>query len=168
MSDFEGEEVYRVAEKRPLTDERPETTLIERAGVEALLPHRDTFLLIDRVTRLDFDGGLVVARYDLGRAADVFAGHFPARPMYPGVLHIEAIGQAGILLAVLAGADEDRPTSISLTHVRAARFLRPIGPGGELEIVARIFDDGLFLTVVGQCLVGGEVCSAAALSGLVG
>ena len=166
MSDFEGEDVYRVAEKRPLTDDRPDTTMIERAGVEALLRWRDPFLLIDRVTRLDFDGGLVVARYDLARAADVFAGPFPARPMYPGVLHIEAIGQAGILLGVLAG--EDRPASISLTHVRAARFLRPIGPGGELEIVARIFDDGLFLTVVGQCLVDGEVCSAAALSGLVG
>ncbi len=162
---FEGEELYRRAEKAPLTDDRPDVTVLARDAIERLLPHRDPFLLVDRVTRLD-GGELIVARYDLTRARDVLAGHFPARPMYPGVLHIEAIGQAGILLALLAG--NERPTSISLTHVRAARFIRPVGPDGELELVARIVDDGLFLTVVGQCFWNGELCSAAALSGLVG
>jgi 3-hydroxyacyl-[acyl-carrier-protein] dehydratase len=166
MLDDDVAAVYRRAEKEPLTEDRPEATLLDRAAVMAVLPHRDPFLLVDRVTRVDHERRLIVARYDLARARDVLAGHFPARPMYPGVLHIEAIGQAGILLALLAGGD--RVESITLTHVRAARFVRAVEPGGELELVTHVIDDGLFLTVVGQCLQGGLVCSAAVASGLVG
>ena len=161
--------VFRVAEKRALLEISSEATIMDREAIMALLPHRDPLLLLDRVTHLDRAGSIVAARYDLTRARDVLGGHFPTRPMYPGVLQIEAIGQAGILLGIASGqGDGETVASISLTHVRMARFLKPVTPGADLEIVARIFDDGFFLTVVGQCLQHGVLCSAAALSGLVG
>lgn len=162
----EAAALFRRAEKGPLLEDRPQTTLHDRAAVEGLLPHRDPFLLIDRVTHIDRDAGLIVARYDLSRAREIFAGHFPSRPMYPGVLHVEAVGQAGIILKLLESGE--RITQVAMTHILGARYKKPIHPGGELEIVAAAFDDGLFLTIVGQCLQDGEVCSAVALAGLPG
>jgi 3-hydroxyacyl-[acyl-carrier-protein] dehydratase len=156
--------VYRRAERRLLLAERPSTTLYDREAIERLLPHRDPLLLIDRVTHLDRQAGAIVARYDLSRASAIFAGHFPAVPLYPGIFHVEAVGQAGMLYKRLAdGEPIDR---VAMTQILAARFVREVHPGGELEIVAVPVDDGLFLTVVGQCLQDGELCSTVALRGL--
>jgi 3-hydroxymyristoyl/3-hydroxydecanoyl-(acyl carrier protein) dehydratase len=158
--------VYRRAEKELLLAERPEATLHDRAAIERLLPHRGPMLLVDRITHVDRQAGAIVARYDLSRASAIFAGHFPARPMYPGVLHVEAVGQAGMLYKLLAdGEPVDR---VAMTQILAGRFVRQVRPGGELEIVAVPVDDGLFLTVVGQCLQDGELCSTVALRGLPG
>src|SRR5262249_10837202 len=109
--------------------------------------------------------GLIAARYDLGRARDVLAGHFPAYPVWPGVLQVEAVGQAGIVLN-LRRAGEAAPPNVALTHVLGARFMRPVLPGGDVEILARVLEDGLFFTIVGQCLRDGAICSVAAVSGL--
>jgi 3-hydroxyacyl-[acyl-carrier-protein] dehydratase len=54
---------------------------------------------------------------------------------------------------------------VSLTHILGARLGRPVRPPADVEIVARVMEDGLFRIVVGQCLVAGEICSVAALSG---
>jgi 3-hydroxyacyl-[acyl-carrier-protein] dehydratase len=135
--------------------------VLDREAVQRLLPHQDAFLLVDEVHHLDTAGGLVAASYDLARAAWVFAAHFPGRPMWPGVLQVEAIGQSGCLLYA---ARQGRPVSdVAGTSILGARFVRPVVPGGTVEIVARGWEDGLFFTVVGQCLQRGQVCSAAAL-----
>lgn len=158
--------VYRRAEKELLLAERPSTTLYDREAIMRLLPHRDPMLLVDRITHIDRDAGAIVARYDLSRASDIFAGHFPAMPMYPGIFHVEAVGQAGMLYKLLADAEPiDR---VAMTQLLGGRFMRPVHPGGELEIVAVPIDDGLFLTVVGQLLQDGELCSTVALRGLPG
>jgi 3-hydroxyacyl-[acyl-carrier-protein] dehydratase len=161
----EAAALFRLAERGPLLASRGESTLADREQIEALLPHRGSFLLLDRVTAIDEADAAIAARYDLARAGEVFAGHFPNHPIYPGVLHVEAIGQAGIYLA-LWRAKGGPIAQVALTHIAAARFIRPVSPGGELEIMARILDEGLFLTVVGQCLQGGQICSVVALSGL--
>ncbi len=142
-------------------------SILDRKGVEAILPHRDPFLFVDRVAMLDLEAGIIAAYYDLSRAQDVFAGHFPNHPIWPGVLQVEAIAQAGIIL-YLKQIGAPRPPNVSLTHIAGARFLRPIAPDGELGILARVFEDGLFFTVVGQCLLEGNVCSVATVSGLTG
>jgi 3-hydroxymyristoyl/3-hydroxydecanoyl-(acyl carrier protein) dehydratase len=131
--------------------------------VEAILPYRDPFLLVDRVTWLDLDAGLIVARYDLARAAAVFAGHFPRYPVWPGVLQVEAIGQTGGLLYAIQTHERDR-ASFALTRIAGARFSRPVTPPGDVEIVARVLDEGLLVNVIGQCLQDGAICSAAAVT----
>ncbi len=160
-------EVFRRAAKEPLLapGSNEGEPLLDRSQVERLLPHRDPFLLIDRVTSLDLKEGLIAARYDLSAAGPVFAGHFPHHPVWPGVLQIEAVGQAGILLH-LKRSEGTELESVALTHVLQARFIREVTPGGDVEILARVFEDGLFFTIVGQCLRDGEICSAAAVSGL--
>jgi 3-hydroxyacyl-[acyl-carrier-protein] dehydratase len=136
--------------------------LLDRSGVEALLPHRDPFLFVDQVTALDTDAGLIAARYDLGRARDVLAGHFPGQPVWPGVLQVEAIGQAATIL-YLRQAGLGAVPRVLATHILSARFMRPITPGDDIEILARVFDDGLFFTAVGQCLQRAAICSVAAV-----
>jgi 3-hydroxymyristoyl/3-hydroxydecanoyl-(acyl carrier protein) dehydratase len=86
----------------------------------------------------------------------------------PGALQIEAIGQAGLLLALLReGRPPGAPAHVALTHVLGARFVRPVGADGELEIAVQAVDDGLFTTVIGQCLHEGEICAVAGVACVV-
>lgn len=164
--DGELETLFRQAARAPLMAERSGHSL-DVAGIEALLPHRPPLRLLDRVTALGREPPIICCRRLLAVTDPVFAGHFPGEPVYPGVLQVEAIGQAGILLHQLVFEPRDARAAITLTHVRAARFLRPLRPGDDIEIVARGFEDGLFFTVVGQCLIAGEVASAAVASAIL-
>jgi 3-hydroxyacyl-[acyl-carrier-protein] dehydratase len=162
----DAREVFVRAQKQPLIARDFSKTLMDRAEVMKHLPHRDPILLVDRVVARDTEKTILCAAYDLSRAAQIFGGHFPEEPLFPGVLQIEAAGQAGILAALLR--DGETVKSITLTHVLGARFLSPVRPGGELELVAQVLEDGLFLTVVGQSLKDGKICSVMAARGLAG
>lgn len=158
--------LLRTAQKSRLAPPAGAGALLDRAGIEALVPHRGDALLLDRVTALDPVGGTVVARYDLQRAAALLAGHFPGRPVWPGACQVEAIGQAGLVFVLATSGQAAPQAAMGLTGILGARFLKPVLPPADVEIVARVMEDGLFRIVVGQCLVEGEICSVAALSGL--
>jgi 3-hydroxyacyl-[acyl-carrier-protein] dehydratase len=162
--------LLRAAGRGPLLsgERRGSGTLLDRTAIEGLLPHRGRSLLLDRVTLIDASPRLIAARYDLADAREVFGEHFPGRPLWPGTLQVEAIGQAGLLLMTrLTGEGmQSEADTHALTHILWARFARPVGPGGELEIVARVVEDGLFHLVVGQCLKEGAVTTVAVLGGL--
>jgi 3-hydroxymyristoyl/3-hydroxydecanoyl-(acyl carrier protein) dehydratase len=175
------EELFRRACRIPLVPARDRQSgpLLEGEAIEALLPHRDTFLFVDQITHVGgppslqapFAGepaGSIVCRYDLGRAIPIISGHFPGRPLWPGVLQVEAVGQAGLCLFRLLDkeAGAEKALGYILTDILAGRCLRPVVPVGEVEIVARILRDGLFMIVVGQCLKHDQVCSAAAVRGI--
>jgi 3-hydroxymyristoyl/3-hydroxydecanoyl-(acyl carrier protein) dehydratase len=110
--------------------------------------------------------GTIVCRYDLRRAAPLLTGHFPERPLWPGVLQFEAVGQAGLCLIRLVEGGVTSAPACTLTDILAGRCMRPVVPDGDVEVVAQALSDGLFVIVVGQCLKEGLVCSAAALRGL--
>ena len=139
--------------------------ILDRQAIERLLPHRDPFLLVDVVHRWERGDGVIAASYDLDHASAVLAGHFPGWPVWPGVLQVEAIAQAGCLLSALQR--DEALTEVAATHIRGARFVRPITPGAPVEIVVTGIEEGLFYTVIGQCLQRGEVCSAAVLSAYI-
>jgi 3-hydroxyacyl-[acyl-carrier-protein] dehydratase len=102
-----------------------------RAEIEAILPHRDPFLLIDEVLELE-PGERVVARKRVAGDEWYLRGHFPGRPVMPGVLIVEAMAQTGAV-AVLA-QDENRGRLALFAGIDDVRFKRIVEPGDELEL----------------------------------
>jgi 3-hydroxyacyl-[acyl-carrier-protein] dehydratase len=106
-------------------------TTLGREQIEAILPHRDPFLLIDEVVELE-PGERVVARKHVRGDEWWFAGHFPGRPVMPGVLIVEAMAQTGAV-AVLS-QEENRGRIAFFGGIDNVRFKRIVEPGDELEL----------------------------------
>ena len=100
-----------------------------REEIEAILPHRDPFLLIDEVVELE-PGARVVARKRV--TEEDCAGHFPGNPIMPGVKMVEALAQAGAV-AVLS-QDENRGKLALFAGIDGVRFKRLVRPGDELTL----------------------------------
>lgn len=128
--------------------------MMERSEIEALIPHRSPFLWIDRVEELE-PGVRCVAVKFVDPASPIFAGHFPAKPIFPGVLLIEAVAQtAGVMLGSAARQTPDKSLGevALLAAVNRFKFLKPVMPGQELRVETRK------LTEVGQLVhIGGTV-----------
>jgi len=102
-----------------------------KSEIEAILPHRDPFLLIDEVVELE-PGSRVVARKRVREDEFWTAGHFPGRPVMPGVLIVEAMAQTGAV-AVLS-EEENRGRIAFFAGIDDVRFKRMVVPGDELEL----------------------------------
>jgi 3-hydroxyacyl-[acyl-carrier-protein] dehydratase len=102
-----------------------------RSEIEAILPHREPFLLIDEIVELE-PGGRVVARKRVREDEWYLAGHFPGRPVMPGVLIVEAMAQTGAV-AVLS-EKENQGRIAFFAGIDAVRFKRVVKPGDELEL----------------------------------
>ncbi|MEY6431641.1 3-hydroxyacyl-ACP dehydratase FabZ [Thioalkalicoccus limnaeus] len=108
--------------------------------VLSLLPHRYPFLLIDRVIDFKHDEYLIGIK-NVTFNEPFFAGHFPIRPVMPGVLIIEALAQATGLLAM-----ESRPQDVGakalyyFVGIDKARFKRPVEPGDQLSLDVRVLN----------------------------
>lgn len=102
-----------------------------RSEIEAILPHRPPFLLIDEVVVLE-PGSRVVARKHVREDEFWTTGHFPGRPVMPGVLIVEAMAQAGAV-AVLS-EEENRGRIAFFAGIDDVRFKRIVEPGDELEL----------------------------------
>ena len=106
-------------------------TPLGRAEIEAILPHREPFLLIDEVVELEL-GVRAVARKTVRADEWYLAGHFPGRPIMPGVLIVEAMAQTGAV-AVLS-EEENRGRLALFAGIDDVRFKRLVQPGDELEL----------------------------------
>jgi 3-hydroxyacyl-[acyl-carrier-protein] dehydratase len=102
-----------------------------RAEIEQILPHREPFLLLDEVLELE-PGARVVARKTVREDEWYLAGHFPGRPIMPGVLMVEALAQAGAV-AVLA-EEKNRGKLALFAGIDDVRFKRIVEPGDELTL----------------------------------
>ena len=106
-----------------------------RSEIEQILPHREPFLLLDEVTEI-VPGERVVARKLVREDEWYLAGHFPGRPIMPGVLMLEAMAQAGAV-AVLS-QEENRGKLALFAGIDDVRFKRLVVPGDELELTCEI------------------------------
>ena len=102
------------------------------------LPHRYPFLLVDRVLEC-VPGKSIRALKNVSVNEPYFPGHFPHRPVMPGVIIIEALAQAaGILAFVTAGVFPDEKTVFYFVGIDKARFRRPVEPGDQLILTATL------------------------------
>jgi 3-hydroxyacyl-[acyl-carrier-protein] dehydratase len=146
--------------------------VIERSEIETLIPHRPPFLWIDRVEELE-PGVRCVAVKFVDPANPIFAGHFPAQPVLPGVFLIEAMAQtAGVMLGSAAPQNADKnpadknPEGMALlAAVNRFKFLKPVTPGQELRIeTKRLTEVGNLICIGGTVSVRGEVVASGELT----
>ena len=103
--------------------------------IETILPHRAPFLLLDEVTELDA-GHRVVARRRVDADDWWFTGHFPGRPVMPGVLIVEAMAQAGAVAVLVE--EENRGRIVFFAGIDDCRFKRIVEPGDTLTLTCEI------------------------------
>jgi 3-hydroxyacyl-[acyl-carrier-protein] dehydratase len=144
-----------------------ERKVIGRSEIETMIPHRAPFLWIDRVEELE-PGVRCVAVKFVDPENPIFAGHFPAKPILPGVLLIEAVAQtAGVMLGSAAPqADAGAGGGVALLGaVNRFKFLKPVTPGQELRIETRkMTEAGRLAYIGGTVWVDGEMVASGELS----
>ncbi|HLL74153.1 MAG TPA: 3-hydroxyacyl-ACP dehydratase FabZ [Pyrinomonadaceae bacterium] len=107
-------------------------TLLDSRAIQRILPHRHPFLLVDRVTEL-VPRERIVAVKQVTVNEPFFAGHFPGAPVMPGVLIIEAMAQAGAILALREFEDHGEKLPL-FTKIKEATFRQPVVPGDTLVL----------------------------------
>ena len=106
-----------------------------REVIETIIPHRDPFLFLDEVIELD-PGKRVVARKQVRGDEWFFPGHFPGRPIMPGVIMVEALAQAGAVAVLVE--EENRGKLALFAGIDAVRFKRLVEPGDELVLTCEL------------------------------
>jgi 3-hydroxyacyl-[acyl-carrier-protein] dehydratase len=107
----------------------------KRDVIESILPHREPFLLLDEVLELE-PGRRVVARREVHAGDWWFRGHFPDRPVMPGVLIVEAMAQAGAVAVLVE--EENRGKIAFFAGIDDCRFKRIVSPGDVLTLTCEI------------------------------
>lgn len=162
--------LLKSSRRNPLTDldKIPLKLNYGREDIERVLPHRDPFLLVDRLTGLDIEQRIVVGSYYPSADLPLFRGHFPEYPVYPGSLQVEAIGQAALSLVHFIENKTDkigpdaRPPNIRATRICGAYYRGEVRPGDTMTLLARVVEYDAYLgMVLGQVLVDGDVKTAA-------
>ena len=128
------------------------------------LPHRYPILLVDRVLEID-KGKRIKALKNVSINEPYFSGHFPHRPVMPGVLMLEALAQAAALLAFdMLGTTPDDKTVYYCAGIDGARFKRPVEPGDQLilEVTLDRMKAGIF-KFKACAKVGEEIAAEAEL-----
>jgi 3-hydroxyacyl-[acyl-carrier-protein] dehydratase len=141
----------------------PPKPLLDVEAIQKILPHRPPFLLVDRVVALE-PGAKLVAWKSVTMNEPFFVGHFPGKPVMPGVLILEALAQACGLLAVKSmRPDEDVNDKITyLMGIDGARFRRPVVPGDRLELHVEVTKrKGAVWRQRGVAIVDGETVAEA-------
>ena len=129
-------------------------------AIEAVLPHRYPFLLVDHVDLLD--GERIVARKNVSRNEPHFQGHFPGHPVMPGVLIVEAMAQTGALYAARATGFDPAKQVIYFMAIDKVKFRKPVVPGDVLRLeVVPLRKGGAVWKMRGEAKVGDTLVAEA-------
>jgi 3-hydroxyacyl-[acyl-carrier-protein] dehydratase len=132
------------------------------------LPHRYPFLLVDRVVEV-VQGQHIHAYKNLTFNEQFFQGHFPGKPVMPGVLQLEALAQAGALLAYEGAPFDPLTKVIYLMSFDKVKFRKPVVPGDRLDLHVKIErQKGAIWRLYGEGKVDGAVVSEAQMMAMIG
>ena len=145
--------------------------MIDIVEIQKILPHRYPFLLIDRVTELE-PAKHIVAYKNVTIGEPVFQGHFPGHPIYPGVMIIEGMAQAGGVLAFKSMNDEHQANIenkvVYFMSIDGAKFRHPIRPGDRLEDRLEVLKHkGNIWVLKGEAYVDGTLACEAELKAMI-
>jgi 3-hydroxyacyl-[acyl-carrier-protein] dehydratase len=142
--------------------------MMEIKEIMSLLPHAYPFLLVDRILEIE-PGKRIVGIKNVTYNEPFFPGHFPGRPIMPGVLIVEAMAQTAGLLVFHSSPEEDHKKTVFFLGMDNVRFRKPVTPGDqlhlELEITKRRQSIWRFK---GKALVEGKVVAEGDLLAMLG
>lgn len=145
--------------------------MIDINEIQTILPHRYPFLLIDRVTDME-EGKSIVAYKNVTIGEHVFQGHFPGHPIYPGVMIIEGMAQAGGVLAFKSmDSEAQAETSEKVVYfmsIDKAKFRSPVTPGDKLEYRLEVLKHkGSIWVLLGKAYVDDKLVAEAELKAMI-
>ena len=144
--------------------------MIDINEILTILPHRFPFLLIDRVEELSV-GESIKAYKNVTYGEQIFQGHFPGHPIYPGVMIIEGLAQAGGVLAFKSMEQEGVDLSDKVVYfmsIDGAKFRHPIRPGDRLEYRLEVLKHkGNIWVLKGEAYVDGTLACEAELKAMI-
>ena len=130
------------------------------------LPHRYPFLLVDRIIEIDGEHKIVGVK-NVSINENFFQGHFPDRPVMPGVLICEALAQVGAIFAHNARGGRDGDKIFVLTGLDKVKFKRPVEPGDQLRLeLTCLKRRGSFWRLLGVATVDGKLVARAEISAM--
>jgi beta-hydroxyacyl-ACP dehydratase FabZ len=130
------------------------------------IPHRYPFLLVDRIVEIHGDEKIVGIK-NVSFNENFFQGHFPNRPVMPGVLICEAMAQVGAIFAHNARGGRDDNKVFVLTGLDNVKFKRPVEPGDQLRMeLTTLKRRGSFWKMQGVATVDGKLVAQAEISAM--
>lgn len=147
-----------------INEESSNLTIIGIEEILNLLPHRFPFLMVDKVITLE-KGKSITAIKNTTINEPYFQGHFPSYPVMPGVLILEALAQAGGILAYKTEEDDDLKNMLTyFMGIDKARFRKPIFPGSAIILKVELIKRKQFIWMFhGKALVDEKLCAEADL-----
>jgi 3-hydroxyacyl-[acyl-carrier-protein] dehydratase len=142
--------------------------MIEIKEIMAILPHAYPFLLVDRILEIE-PGKRVVGIKNVTYNEPFFPGHFPGRPIMPGVLIIEAMAQTAGILVFNSLPQEDRKKNVFFLGIDNVRFRKPVIPGDQLRMELEITRHRQSIWgFKGKALVDGNLVAEGDLMAMLG
>ena len=145
--------------------------MIDVVEIQKILPHRYPFLLVDKITELNLDENLVGYK-NVTIGEQIFQGHFPGHPIYPGVMILEGMAQAGGVLAFKSLGDmteeEAARKVVYFMSIDGAKFRNPVRPGDRLEYrISVMKHKGSIWLFEGKAYVGDTLAAEAELKAMI-
>jgi 3-hydroxyacyl-[acyl-carrier-protein] dehydratase len=142
--------------------------MIEIKEIMTLLPHTYPFLLVDRIMELE-PGKRIVGIKNVTYNEPFFQGHFPNRPIMPGVLIVEAMAQAAGVLAFKSLPEENQKKPVYFLGIDNVRFRKPVTPGDQLRLELEITRHRQSIWgFKGKAFVDGKLVAEADLMAMLG